>query len=85
MGRVRADREAERDRLEGLGHAAGRGRVAVPKFRGDDRIDPERTARAVFTMLAKRVTTGESEDVKHVVPAKMRDLWPAFLWCYTLR
>jgi len=45
-------------------------------FRGDDFIDPEHVARAVFTVLAKRVSEGEIEDVKHVLPAEMRDLWP---------
>jgi uncharacterized protein (DUF2267 family) len=46
------------------------------EFRGDDRIDPERLARAVFTVLANRVSEGEIEDVKHVLPAEIRDLWP---------
>jgi uncharacterized protein (DUF2267 family) len=45
------------------------------EFRGNDRIDPERVARAVFTVLANRVTEGEIEDVKHVLPAEIRDLW----------
>lgn len=44
--------------------------------RGDDRIDPEEAARAVFTVLANRVTEGEIEDVKHVLPDAIRDLWP---------
>jgi uncharacterized protein (DUF2267 family) len=46
------------------------------EFPGDDRIDPERVARAVFTVLAKRVSEGEIQDVKHVLPAELRDLWP---------
>jgi uncharacterized protein (DUF2267 family) len=46
------------------------------EFRGDDRLDPEWVARAVFTVLAKRVSEGEIEDVKHVLPADIRDLWP---------
>jgi uncharacterized protein (DUF2267 family) len=46
------------------------------EFRGDDCIDPERIVRAVFTVLAKRVTEGEIEDAKHVLPAEIRDLWP---------
>jgi uncharacterized protein (DUF2267 family) len=46
------------------------------QFSGDDRIDPEQVARAVFTALAKRVSEGEIEDVKHVLPAEIRDLWP---------
>ena len=45
-------------------------------FRRDDRIDPERVARAVFTVLAKHVTEGEIKDVKYVLPAEMWDLWP---------
>jgi len=46
------------------------------QYRGDDRIDAERVARAVFTMLANRVSAGEIEDVKNVVPAELRELWP---------
>ena len=46
------------------------------QFRGDDRVDPERVARAVFTVLAKRVTEGEIEDMKHVLPVEIRELWP---------
>ena len=46
------------------------------QFQGDDHIDPEQVARAVFTMLANRVTDGEIEDVKVVLPAESRDLWP---------
>ena len=46
------------------------------EFRGDDHLDSERVARAVFTVLAKRVTEGEIEDVKHVLPAEIRELWP---------
>jgi uncharacterized protein (DUF2267 family) len=45
-------------------------------FRGGDYIDPERIARAVFSMLAQRVSEGEIEDVKHVLPAELRELWP---------
>src|SRR5262245_9160512 len=45
-------------------------------FRGGDPVDPERVARAVFTVLAMRVTQGEIEDVKHIIPAEIRELWP---------
>jgi uncharacterized protein (DUF2267 family) len=34
-------------------------------------------ARAVFTVLAGRVTEGEIEDVKHLLPTELRELWPA--------
>jgi uncharacterized protein (DUF2267 family) len=46
------------------------------QFESDDHVDPEQVTRAVFTMLANRVTEGEIEDVKHVLPVEMRDLWP---------
>jgi uncharacterized protein (DUF2267 family) len=45
-------------------------------FRGDDYIDPEQVARAVFRVLAQRVSEGEIEDVKHVLPAELQELWP---------
>ena len=46
------------------------------EFKDDGSTDPEVVARAVFVVLAHRVTKGEIEDVKHVLPAEMRDLWP---------
>ena len=46
------------------------------EFRGGDPIDPERAARAVFTVLAMRVTEGEIEDVRHILPHEIRELWP---------
>jgi uncharacterized protein (DUF2267 family) len=39
-------------------------------------MDSEEIVRAVFTMLANCVTDGEIEDVKFVLPADIRDLWP---------
>ena len=45
------------------------------EFVNDD-IDPEQAARAVFTLLSQRMTKGEIEDVKHIVPAELRALWP---------
>ena len=39
-------------------------------------VDSERVARAVFRVLATRVSAGEIEDVKHILPAEVRDLWP---------
>jgi uncharacterized protein (DUF2267 family) len=48
-------------------------------FRGDESIDLERLARAVFGVLSRRVTSGEIEDVKHVLPAEIRELWPSVM------
>jgi uncharacterized protein (DUF2267 family) len=41
-----------------------------------DRKEPEDVARAVFTLLVQRISDGEIEDVQHVLPADIRDLWP---------
>jgi uncharacterized protein (DUF2267 family) len=46
-------------------------------FRDDEQVDPELVAAAVFMVLACRVTEGEIEDVLHVLPSEIRDLWPA--------
>jgi len=50
-------------------------RIAL-ELRKDDPTDPETIARSVFAAIAKRVTAGEIEDVKHVLPADIRQLWP---------
>jgi uncharacterized protein (DUF2267 family) len=39
--------------------------------------DPEDEARAVFRVLARHVCSGEGEDVTHLPPEDLRDLWPA--------
>ena len=46
------------------------------ELRSDESTDPERIARAVFAVLARRVSEGEIQDVKHVLPADIRHLWP---------
>ena len=46
------------------------------QFKDDDSIDPEVVVRAVFFVLEHRVTQGEIEDVKQILPAEIRDLWP---------
>jgi uncharacterized protein (DUF2267 family) len=58
-----------RDKEEFLG-------LVAEEFRTDDTLNPELIARAVFKVLANRVTAGEIEDVKHVMPAEIRALWP---------
>ena len=40
-------------------------------------FDPEPAARAVFGLLADRITAGEIEDVKSMLPKPIRELWPA--------
>jgi uncharacterized protein (DUF2267 family) len=41
----------------------------------DDLTSVEQIARAVFTVLSRRISAGEIEDVKHVMPAELRELW----------
>lgn len=45
-------------------------------FRNDESIDPEEIVRAVFRVLSWRITEGEIEDVKHLLPPELRELWP---------
>jgi uncharacterized protein (DUF2267 family) len=40
-------------------------------------IDPEQVARAVFQVVANRISEGEIQDVEHVLPREIRDLWPS--------
>jgi uncharacterized protein (DUF2267 family) len=32
--------------------------------------------RAVFKLLSRRITKGEIEDIKHVLPKELASLWP---------
>jgi uncharacterized protein (DUF2267 family) len=46
------------------------------RLQGDYPIDAEEIARAVFTLLSERISDGEIDDVKQVLPAELRSLWP---------
>ena len=43
---------------------------------GDSNSNAETVARAVFRLLDRKATDGEMEDVQHVVPPALLDLWP---------
>ncbi|MDH6060918.1 DUF2267 domain-containing protein [Chrysosporum bergii ANA360D] len=46
-------------------------------FHNTDReVDAERVVRAVFQLLAERITRGEIEDVVNMMPPALRELWP---------
>lgn len=38
--------------------------------------DAEQVVRATFRMLSKQISQGEIEDVKHMLPMEVRELWP---------
>jgi uncharacterized protein (DUF2267 family) len=42
-----------------------------------DAIEPEKAARAVFRLLDEQISEGEMEDVRHVLPSDLRELWRA--------
>ena len=42
----------------------------------DHQIDTEQAARAVLRVLSDRISSGEVEQVRHVLPEPVRELWP---------
>lgn len=40
-------------------------------------LDPERITRAVFKLIAERVSEGEIRDVRGTLPVEIAELWPA--------
>ena len=40
-------------------------------------LDPEAAVRAVFGVLAHRVTEGELADIVGLLPKELRALWPS--------
>lgn len=51
-------------------------RVAAAFERGRP-IDPEEVARAVLRVLAARLSAGEVDDVRRMLPGALQDLWAA--------
>ena len=42
----------------------------------DHQIDSETAARAVLRVLSDRISSGEVDQVRHVLPEPVRELWP---------
>ena len=42
----------------------------------DEPIDPEEVVRAVFKLLAARISKGEAAQVRHGLPRRIREMWP---------
>ena len=49
--------------------------VPIADALANDDVDAEDAARAVFQVLANRITFGEMNDIKHILPASLRELW----------
>jgi uncharacterized protein (DUF2267 family) len=58
----------ERHREEFLAHVRH-------AFRNDESADPERITRGVLKILSRHITEGEIEDIKHLLPHELRELW----------
>jgi uncharacterized protein (DUF2267 family) len=50
--------------------------LIAQRLRGDDEIDADRAARAVFAVLARRITHGELQDIQGLLPKEIHRLWP---------
>lgn len=44
-------------------------------FKDDWQVEPEEIARAVLKVLAAHISAGEIEDVKHLLPQELKELW----------
>ncbi len=45
-------------------------------FRRDVTVNPQQVVRAVFRVLQRHTSPGEIDDVKHLMPKPLRELWP---------
>ena len=45
-------------------------------FTEDVTVNAQSVVRAVFRLLVKHTSPGEIEQVKHVLPKTMQELWP---------
>jgi uncharacterized protein (DUF2267 family) len=45
-------------------------------LRTNTTIEPERAVRATFQLLDRQISAGEIQDVKRMMPAGVRELWP---------
>jgi uncharacterized protein (DUF2267 family) len=45
-------------------------------FKDDPTVDPGKVIRAVFRVLVRHTSPGEIEDVKHILPKPLQEMWP---------
>jgi uncharacterized protein (DUF2267 family) len=46
------------------------------RFINEATLDAEGIARGVFRLLDSRISEGEIEDIRQVLPAELKELWP---------
>lgn len=46
-------------------------------FQEDVTVRPESIVRAVFKVLARHTSEGEIDDIKHILPKSLHELWPS--------
>lgn len=56
--------------------SAGEFLAAVAGRLGNSAVDPELGCRAVLGFLDRKIDRGELDDVRHMLPREVRDLWP---------
>jgi uncharacterized protein (DUF2267 family) len=49
----------------------------IEKELRDPNVDAEQSAREVFMLLTRKITAGEIEDVRKMLPPEVRELWPS--------
>ena len=45
-------------------------------FQRDENVDSETLLRAALCVLERHVTAGEIDDVQHLLPKELQELWP---------
>jgi uncharacterized protein (DUF2267 family) len=45
-------------------------------FKDDVTVHPQHVCRAVFRVLSRHTSQGEIEDIKHLLPKALKELWP---------
>jgi uncharacterized protein (DUF2267 family) len=61
---------SERTKSQFLAHIEG-------AFKQDPNANTEQLVREVFKLLAHKISAGEIDDVKHMLPPEVRALWPS--------
>ena len=45
-------------------------------FRDDTGVNPGEVVRAIFRVIVRHTSAGEIEDIKHILPKPLQELWP---------